>query len=114
MQEFVNSLSGQKYDLNNPNDRKQIRIRLLRMISPKAKAVIEEIAQKYQAKFARPLRVTSLVRSIDYQIGLSVSNANALFLFFQVRFDYHDPIERHSKRFVPKNSYRLCQLRFCV
>ncbi len=77
MQEFVNSLSGQKYELNNPNDRKQIRIRLLRMISPKAKAVIEEIAQKYQAKFGRPLRVTSLVRSIDYQIGLSGSNANA-------------------------------------
>lgn len=68
MKELADSFN---LDLNKPDDRKQIRLRLLRMISPKAKPVLEEIAQKYQAKFNRPLRVTSLIRSIDYSIELN-------------------------------------------
>lgn len=74
-------------DLNNPNDRKQIRLRLLRMINPKAKPVLEEIAQKYQAKFNRPLRVTSLIRSIDYSIELNKVDASS----FLVRQDGRIP-----------------------
>lgn len=72
-----------KYDLNNPSDRRKVRIRLLRMLHPKAKAVLEEIARKYHAKFARPLRVTSLIRSMDYQLALNNVNANS----FLVRKD---------------------------
>jgi len=73
--------SGQKYDLNNPADRKQMRVRLLRMFNPRAKAILIEIADAYFQKFGRPLRVTSLTRSMDYQIGLNATNANS----FQVR-----------------------------
>ncbi len=80
MKELADNFS---LNLNNPNDRKQIRLRLLRMISPKAKPVLEEIAQKYQAKFNRPLLVTSLIRSIDYSIDLNKVDADS----FKVRED---------------------------
>ena len=77
LKKLADDFSGQKYDLNNPRDRKQIKIRLLRMLQPKARAVLEEIANQYKQKFQRPLRVTSLIRSIEYQIGLNVNNANS-------------------------------------
>jgi hypothetical protein len=80
MKELADSFS---LDLNDSNDRKQIRLRLLRMISPRAKPVLEEIAQKYQAKFNRPLLVTSLIRSIDYSIDLNKVDAGS----FKVRED---------------------------
>lgn len=73
--------AGQKYDLNNPADRKQIRIRLLRMFNPRAKPILQELAAAYFGKFGRPLRVTSLTRSMDYQIGLNANNPNS----FKVR-----------------------------
>lgn len=75
------NFGGQKYDLNNGRDRRQIRIRLLRMFHPRAKPIIEELAKAYQQKFNRPLRVTSLTRSMDYQIGLNATNPNS----FKVR-----------------------------
>lgn len=68
-------------DLNNPDDRKQIRMRLLRMFNQRAKPVLKELADAYFQKFGRPLRVTSLTRSMDYQIGLNKTNANS----FKVR-----------------------------
>jgi hypothetical protein len=74
---FTDKISGQKYDLDNPRDRRQIRIRLLRILHPKAKAVLEELAQKYNRKFNRPLRVTSLTRSLDYQVGLNATSASS-------------------------------------
>jgi hypothetical protein len=75
------NFSGQKYDLNNPADRKQMRMRLLRMFNPKAKPILQELADAYFAKFGRPLRVTSLTRSMDYQILLNRGNPNS----FKVR-----------------------------
>jgi hypothetical protein len=74
MKELAGNLN---LNLNVPNDRKQIRLHLMRMIYPKGKTVLEEIAAQYQAKFNRPLLVTSLVRSIDYQIDLSKVDAGA-------------------------------------
>lgn len=73
--------AGHKYDLNNPADRKEIRIRLLRMFNPRAKPILQELAAAYFGKFGRPLRVTSLTRSMDYQIGLNANNPNS----FKVR-----------------------------
>ncbi len=67
--------------LDNPVDRKQIRMRLLRMFNQRAKPVLQELSEAYYQKFNRPLRVTSLTRSMDYQIGLNKTNANS----FQVR-----------------------------
>ena len=66
----------QKYDLNNPTHRRQMKIRLLRMFHPNAKPILEQIAKAYQQKFNRPLRVTSLSRSMLYQIGLNKINTS--------------------------------------
>lgn len=63
--------------LDNPTDRKQIRMRLLRMFNQRAKPVLQELSEAYFQKFGRPLRVTSLTRSMDYQIGLNKTNANS-------------------------------------
>ena len=78
---LAENFAGKKYDLNNPADRKQMRMRLLRMFNPRAKPILQELAEAYHAKFGRPLRVTSLTRSMDYQILLNAGNANS----FKVR-----------------------------
>lgn len=78
---LAGDFAGQKYDLNNPADRKQMRMRLLRMFQPRAKPILKKLADSYFQKFGRPLRVTSLTRSMDYQILLNSSNANS----FKVR-----------------------------
>jgi FOG: FHA domain len=81
LSQLAANFSGQKYDLNNPADRKQMRMRLLRMFNPHAKPILKELADAYFAKFGRPLRVTSLTRSMDYQILLNKGNPNS----FKVR-----------------------------
>lgn len=81
LQKLADNFSGEKYDLNNADHRKQMRIRLLRMFHPRAKPVLERLAKAYREKFNRPLRVTSLSRSMDYQISLNKTNPNS----FKVR-----------------------------
>ena len=81
LSKLAGNFAGQKYDLNNAGDRKQMRMRLLRMFNPKAKPILRELADSYFKQFGRPLRVTSLTRSMDYQIGLNASNPNS----FKVR-----------------------------
>lgn len=78
---LASNFAGQKYDLNDAGHRKQMRMRLLRMFQPLAKPILKELADAYFGKFGRPLRVTSLTRSMDYQILLNASNANS----FKVR-----------------------------
>ena len=78
---LAGNFAGQKYDLNNAGDRKQMRMRLLRMFNPSAKPILKELADAYFQRFGRPLRVTSLTRSMDYQILLNAGNANS----FKVR-----------------------------
>jgi len=79
--QLASNFAGQRYDLNNSADRKQMRVRLLRMFNQRAKPILRELAEAYAGKFGRPLRVTSLTRSMDYQIGLNATNANS----FKVR-----------------------------
>ena len=81
LSKLAENFGGLKYDLNNGRDRKQMRIRLLRMFHPSARKVLEEIAAAYQKQFNRPMRVTSLTRSMDYQIKLNQVNPNS----FKVR-----------------------------
>jgi hypothetical protein len=81
LSKLASNFAGQKYDLNNPADRKQMRMRLLRMFQKPAKPILKELADAYYGKFGRPLRVTSLTRSMDYQILLNATNANS----FKVR-----------------------------
>ncbi len=74
---LASDFSGQKYDLNNAAHRKQMRMRLLRMFNKLARPILLELAGAYYGKFKRPLRVTSLTRSMDYQISLNATNANS-------------------------------------
>ncbi|MBK8149644.1 MAG: FHA domain-containing protein [Acidobacteria bacterium] len=80
-QPLISLASKYGVSLDNPTDRKQIRMRLLRMFNKGAKPVLEEVARAYYEKYNRPLRVTSLTRSMDYQISLNKTNANS----FKVR-----------------------------
>lgn len=79
--QLASNFAGTKYDLNNSAHRKQMRMRLLRMFNKRAKPILKELADAYHKQFNRPLRVTSLTRSMDYQIGLNATNANS----FKVR-----------------------------
>ena len=81
LSKLASDFAGQKYDLNNPTDRRQMRMRLLRMFQRPAKPILKELADAYFAKYNRPLVVTSLTRSMDYQILLNATNANS----FKVR-----------------------------
>jgi hypothetical protein len=78
---LAENFAGKKYDLNNSADRKQMRMRLLRMFHPRAQPILKELSDAYHGRFGRPLRVTSLTRSMDYQILLNAGNANS----FKVR-----------------------------
>ena len=78
---LAENFAGKKYDLNNAADRKQMRMRLLRMFHPRAQPILKDLADAYHGRFGRPLRVTSLTRSMDYQILLNAGNANS----FKVR-----------------------------
>ncbi len=79
--QLASNFSGVKYDLMNPDHRRQMKIRLLRMFHPRAKPILMRLAQAYNSKFRRPLRVTSLSRSMEYQISLNKNNPNS----FKVR-----------------------------
>ncbi len=81
LQKLAANFSGQVYDLSKGSDRKQMRIRLLRMFNPRALPILKELGDAYLKKFNRPLRVTSLTRSMDYQIALNKVNPNS----FKVR-----------------------------
>lgn len=77
LKKLADNFEGQKYDLNNGRDRRQMRIRMLRMYNKQARKVLEEIARKFYDKFKNPLRLSSLSRSMDYQIILNGNNTNS-------------------------------------
>ncbi len=77
LEQLAANFSGEKYDLNNPDHRRQMKIRLLRMFHPQAFPVLNRLARAYREKFNRPLRVTSLQRSMEYQISLNKTNPNS-------------------------------------
>ena len=66
---IATNFDGQIYDLNNGDDRRQIKMRLLRMFHPSVTPILEKLAKDYREKFNYPLRVTSLSRSMEYQIS---------------------------------------------
>jgi hypothetical protein len=77
LEQLAANFSGEKYDMNNPDHRRQMKIRLLRMFHPRAFPVLNRLAKSYREKFNRPLRVTSLQRSMEYQISLNRTNPNS-------------------------------------
>ena len=68
---------GQRYDLDDAEERKEFKVRLLSFIRPEAREVLIEVANLYEEKFDRHLPITSLVRTERYQQRLSKTNPNA-------------------------------------
>jgi hypothetical protein len=75
--EFARGLGGRSYDIRRAEDRRQLQARLLSYIRPEARDAMLEIARAYKEKSARPLPVTSLVRTERYQRELGETNPNA-------------------------------------
>lgn len=76
--ELARDFDGQVFDLNDPDSRKEFKMRLLSYLRLPARARLEEIGSLYQQKFARPLPITSLIRTREYQRYLGSSgNPNA-------------------------------------
>ena len=77
--ESSGNFDGQVYDLNDPAARKKFKSHMLGALRPPARAQLEEIAKAYREKFDRPLPVTSLVRTKEYQWQLGeAGNPNAV------------------------------------
>ena len=75
--ELARDFSGQSYDLSDADSRRRLKMRMLSFIRPQARDQLLEIARRYAEKFNRPLPVTSLVRTEQYQKRLSEWNHNA-------------------------------------
>ena len=75
---LARDFGGHSYDLHEAAQAREFQARLLSFVRPSALAVLEELAAAYQSKFERPLPVTSLVRTEEYQRLLRESgNPNA-------------------------------------
>ena len=75
---LARDFGGRAYDLNDLNASKEFQSRLLTYVRPAALAVMEELGTAYQKKFWRPLPITSLIRTEEYQRTLrEAGNANA-------------------------------------
>ena len=75
---LAGSFGGRAYDLHDQSSVKEFQSRMLSYARPAALALLEEIATAYQAEFKRPLAVTSLIRTDEYQRQLRESgNPNA-------------------------------------
>jgi hypothetical protein len=75
---LARDFGGRAYDLRDESAAKEFQARMLTYVRPAALAVMEELGSAYQAKFGRPLPVTSLIRTEEYQRTLrEAGNANA-------------------------------------
>jgi hypothetical protein len=75
--QFASQFGDGSYDLNDPAQRRQFKIRLLSFLRPAARDLLMRIARLYNEQFSRPLPVTSLIRSEQYQRMLGETNPNA-------------------------------------
>src|SRR5918992_1372114 len=80
LQTLAKDFRGRSFDLNNPADRKELKITLLSSLRPQAFKLMEEIAAAYHRQFDRPLPVSSLVRPEQYQRALRRVNRNAVLI----------------------------------
>jgi Family of unknown function (DUF5715) len=77
LDDLAGRLGKRTYDLDVPPDRRAFRGRLLSFARPPARDRLLELASQYHAQFSRPLPVTSLVRTEQYQRQLGETNPNA-------------------------------------
>ena len=78
LERLARDFGGRSYDLHDPAASREFQARMLSYVRPPALAVLEELGTAYESKFGRPLPVTSLVRTVEYQLLLRESgNPNA-------------------------------------
>jgi hypothetical protein len=75
--DFAKDLDGKRYDLSNPEDRRSLKVRMLSFLRPEARQVLVQIAAAYRERFDRPLPITSLIRTVQYQKWLTQWNRSA-------------------------------------
>jgi Family of unknown function (DUF5715) len=80
LQTLAKNFGGRTYNLENPSDRYDLKVSMLRSLRPEALKVMEEVATAYQQQFDRPLPVSSLVRPEQYQRALRRVNRNAVLI----------------------------------
>jgi len=77
LDDLARRLGKRQYDLDAPPERRAFRGRLLSFVRPPARDRLMDLAARYRAQFARPLPITSLVRTEQYQRQLGETNPNA-------------------------------------
>jgi uncharacterized protein DUF5715 len=77
LDDLAQRLGKRRYDLDDPQDRRAFRGRLLSFLRPPARDRLLDLAARYHARFGRPLPITSLVRTEQYQRQLGETNPNA-------------------------------------
>ncbi|MDQ1639441.1 MAG: hypothetical protein QOF62_2780 [Pyrinomonadaceae bacterium] len=80
LQTLAKNFAGRSYNLGDPLDRYALKVSMLSSLRPQAVKILEEVAQAYHDKFARPLPVSSLVRPEQYQHALRKVNRNAVLI----------------------------------
>src|SRR5262249_28332077 len=74
LQALASDFDGSFYALADPDARLEFKMKLLGYIRPAARDVLEEIAGDYDRQFKRPLPITSMIRTIEYQKELGEVN----------------------------------------
>ncbi|HSS18834.1 MAG TPA: DUF5715 family protein [Pyrinomonadaceae bacterium] len=80
LQTLARNFAGRSYNLDDSHDRYALKVSMLSSLRPQAVKILEEVAQAYHDKFARPLPVSSLVRPEQYQHALRKVNRNAVLI----------------------------------
>jgi uncharacterized protein DUF5715 len=104
LQTLAKNFGGRSYNLDDSSDRQAMKVNMLRSLRPVALKVMEEVAAAYHRQFNRPLPVSSLVRTEEYQHALSRVNRNAVLidipphstgLAFDIDYRYMSPAEQN-------------------
>ena len=74
---LARDFGGASYDLSDPGQRARFEQRLLSVVHPVPRDLLQELARTYHERFGRPLPVSSLVRTQRYQRRLGGINPNA-------------------------------------
>jgi hypothetical protein len=80
LQTLAKNFAGRSFNLDDAADRYALKVSMLSSLRPQAVKILEEVAQAYHEKFARPLPVSSLVRPEQYQHALRKVNRNAVLI----------------------------------
>jgi hypothetical protein len=101
---LAKNFAGRSYNLDDPSDRRTMKINMLSSLRPEAFRTLEQVASVYHGHFKRPLPISSLVRPEQYQRALNRVNRNAVLidtpphstgLAFDIDYRYMTPAEQN-------------------